>query len=741
MTLSELQNRYKEIIAATFQNRLLDALRALMDIKQEIHSSDIHTRCNSISDTYHNMLKFSFEMAPDPERHKIHLKLQQSILELADDIKDQWISDNNLFERKTYELRILHSELDYLQEKEKIVERLSLAYVDKENTISNERLEDARREQDKLTGSLFYYLWLKNRYKENEKDLLWELIKSGSIDLSTKSLLVSAITLSLLRHFDRRKLILLFDFAQLDEPQVRQRGLIGLFIGILIYQKRILLYPEILDRLRSVPDNKLFQERLLAVLIQFIRSTETEKITKKIQDEIVPEVLKIRSELEEKLNLEDILSKKNFDEKNPEWEDFFKDSPDVYQKLEQFSKMQIEGADVFMGAFAMLKHFNFFKELANWFIPFHSRNSAVLDAFEGMKENMDVPAFIEGLEHSTVMCNSDKYSFCLNVQHMPEQQRKMMVDLFNLEMKSMNELAEDEFKMNAELKNKAINTQYFQDLYRFFTLHPNKKEYPDIFKMQPDIFNSEIFHIIFEDEKSIKSLAEFYFAQDQYGEALQLYKWLSKKESSFELFEKIGFCFQKLGDYTRAIESYKQAELFDKNKLWLQKKLGYCYRKIGQYQKAIDFYKEISESEPNDHNNLAYLGQLYIDIEDFEEALKYYYKVEYQQPDNSKVFRPIGWCSFVLGKYETAIKYFSKVTANKPLKIDFLNIGHAYWASGKTTMALESYREAVKRSGGDEIWFRDTFRKDSKYLKKTGIDDFDVTLMIDYVLMGDWQLD
>ena len=114
----------------------------------------------------------------------------------------------------------------------------------------------------------------------------------------------------------------------------------------------------------------------------------------------------------------------------------------MYQKLEQFSKMQIEGADVFLGAFAMLKHFDFFKELANWFIPFHGRNSSVLDAFEGLKEHMDVHAFIEGLEHSTVMCNSDKYSFCLNVQHMPEQQRKMMVDLFNLEMKSMNELAD-----------------------------------------------------------------------------------------------------------------------------------------------------------------------------------------------------------------------------------------------------------------------------------------------------------
>lgn len=735
MTFSELQNKHKEILSATIQCRLLDAIRILLDIRSEIHSSDIQTRCNSVSDTYHNMLKYSFEMAPDPERHKIHLQLQQSILELADDIKDQWISDNNIFDRKTYNTRMLHSELDFLQDIDKVIERLSVETVNKEGITSNDKSNYAGKKQYNLLVSLFYFFWLKNRYKENETNLLWSIIQAKSIDNNLKSTLVSAVMLSNLRHFDRRKLILLFDITRIEESQIRQRGLIGLFISILVFQERILLYPDIVDRLRSIPDDPLFQERILAVFIQFIRSSETEKITKKIQDEIVPEVLKIRSELEEKLNLDELLSKENFDEKNPEWESFLKDSPDVYQKLEQFSKMQIEGADVFLGAFAMLKHFSFFQELANWFVPFHRRNPEVHDAFEGLQDQMDIPTFVEGLEYSSVMCNSDKYSFCLNVKHMPEQQRKMMLDLFNLEMESMNELAKDEFKLNAELKNKVLNTQYFQDLYRFFTLHPGRKEYKEIFKIQPDILESEIFRIIFENDKVIKNLAEFYFAQDRYSEAIQLFNWLKEKESSFELFEKIGFCHQKMGDFIQAIESYKQAELFDKNKLWLQKKLGYCYRKVGDYPKAIEYYKQIIESEPKDLSNLAYLGQLFIDIEDFEEALKYYYKVEYQQPDNPKVFRPIGWCSFVLGKYSTAIKYFLKITESKPVKSDFLNIGHAYWASGKTEKALESYREAIKRSGGDEVWFRETFRKDSKYLKKTGIEDLDVTLMIDYVLM------
>ena len=53
----------------------------------------------------------------------------------------------------------------------------------------------------------------------------------------------------------------------------------------------------------------------------------------------------------------------NPEDKNPEWETFFKESPDVYNKLEEFTNLQMEGADVFLGAFAMLKQFDFFNEI------------------------------------------------------------------------------------------------------------------------------------------------------------------------------------------------------------------------------------------------------------------------------------------------------------------------------------------------------------------------------------------
>ncbi|MBN1598749.1 MAG: tetratricopeptide repeat protein [Bacteroidales bacterium] len=735
MNYSELRSNYENILDAINSDRLQEALEMALKLSASSGTSDVQNRYSTIANTYKSMLKFSIEQAPDPQRDIIYNKLQQSILEWTDDIKDQWIRNNQVFERNIFQHRTL--DLNSFSSKEIDQYVTEFSYESEGNEDMNKKEEAGNRQNTQLikVNNLFYTFWLKNIYGDAEKQIFTELIKNNDVRWQFKALIVSALSLSLMRHFDRGKFFLLFDLIDDELIEIRQRSIVGLFLCLLIYEKRLGLYSDIIVRLKSIPDNTKLQESFLAVLLQFIRSSETEKITKTIQEEIVPEVMKIKSDLEEKLNLDDLLNKDSFEDKNPEWKNFFKDAPDVYQKLEQFSRLQTEGSDVFMGAFSMLKHFVFFKEMANWFLPFSGNHPDLANSFKNIGNDIDINAFTEGLEKSTILCNSDKYSFCFNIQFMPDQQRKTMLELFNMELKTMNELQEDEFNLNSESRNKVINTQYIQDLYRFFKLYPQRKEFEDVFSKETNVLCSNVLNIIFKENKIVRNLAEFYFAKDQYNEALKLFDWLLERERSFELLEKMGFCYQKLGDFDKAIELYQQAELYDRNKLWLYKKLGFCYRKTGNSPKAIEYYDQIIKSEPNDLNNLAYLGHLHMDTEEFEKALEFYYKVEYEDPKNIKVFRPIAWCSFVMGKYDTAIRYLKKAMEKKPVKSDYLNIGHCYWATGKMEMVLDSYRKAVEVSGKDIKWFRRAFEQDSKYLKLAGIESLDIALMIDYVLI------
>ena len=74
------------------------------------------------------------------------------------------------------------------------------------------------------------------------------------------------------------------------------------------------------------------------------------------------------------------------DDKNPEWEEIFKDSPGLMNKMEEFSGLQREGADVFMGSFSMLKLFPFFNEISNWFIPFFIENPEISGSIDESDE-------------------------------------------------------------------------------------------------------------------------------------------------------------------------------------------------------------------------------------------------------------------------------------------------------------------------------------------------------------------
>ena len=321
---------------------------------------------------------------------------------------------------------------------------------------------------------------------------------------------------------------------------------------------------------------------------------------------------------------------------------------------------------------------------------------------------------------------------------MPELQRNMMMEMFNMEIKAMNELEEEENKHSTENKEKVLFTQYLQDLYRFFKLHRQKDSFPDLFGLELNFDKSDFLKLVFSNAQQLRNIAEFYFSKNHWEEAIALFGILLQKEPGIELYEKIAFCYQKLGQYTKAINNYKKAELIDGNKTWLMKKLAFCFRKTGQFDMAISYYEKIQKIEEENPENLMYLGLLHIDVENYKEALKYYFKVEYQQPNNIKIQRPIGWCNFVLGKQEQAIKYFEKVVQQKNAQVnDYLNLGHANWVGGNVEKAIENYRIAFNKSGNDKNWLLKSINNDRIQLEKQGISSLDISLLTDFILNFD----
>lgn len=739
MNKAEIEKRSQNINKLIVNNQIIEAMDLLNEMVTLTKMGDFRRQFDKAKETYANILKYTMEGVNDPEREKIFTHLQISLLQMADLAKE-----NILVLGGSMHTYLLKSKLDRQNKPSK---NDSVETID--NLIFNRELDDILRdsslEKPKNTGvpeddhkealiQVFNRIWLTDIFAEGDIVLVKSACKLIELPWYEKSLIVSALTMSLLRCFDENKIELLFDFYDEYEDQVWQRALIGLMLGLYIYDERLFLYKNIIKRIKKIAGDPRIEKDIHLIIIQLIKSKETEKLTKKFHDEIIPEVIKLKPKIEDKLDLNNILKDDFSDDKNPDWETFFEDTPEVFEKLQEFSELQMEGSDVFMSAFSMLKHFDFFNELSNWLLPFYKENEIVKNSLKGEKSKIDTDMFAESLSKSAFMCNSDKYSFCLNVKQMPEMQKNMMMDLFNAEMQGMNEISKEDNIIDKSTGDKRVIAQYVQDLYRFYKLYNFKNEFSDIFSMKLDFHNKKFFRAIIKDKEIFRNNAELYFNKDYYEEALEIYEYLKDQgDISYEIFEKIAYCNQRLKNYDEALNYYKQAEIFGTNSAWILKKIALCYRIQNRSEEALKYYLEAEKLQPDNLFVQATIGHCYLDLGDFEKALKYYFKVEFLAPDNVKVMRPISWCLFVVGKFQDAEKYYKKLFKTEPNHYDYMNYGHVLWCKGKRKEAVEYYQKSLAQENNSMQSFMTGFEEDKKHLIKHGVDESEIPLVIDYL--------
>lgn len=715
------ENDYIEICNLITGKKLSDAFLLIESYIESVQNPDIKRNFEKQKETYHYLLTYTFQGIEDPEKPKIYKKIQRALINITESIRDELFKN-----RKSNSLAARKLIFDKEVEDNKILIEEELNHLLQSN--SNPDNESRKGNLYKI----FYLLWMTDFLNESDSNALKKIAANKSCAFHEKSVLVSAVTISLLRRFDSAKFKVLFDFYDFNEEAVWNRAFVGILMGFYKYNNRVYLFDELKAILKSISKDDLIHSYTENIILQFIRSKETEKISKKLRDEIIPEMEKFKPKIQDKLNLDEIISDSLGEDKNPDWEEIFDDSPDLLNKMADFSKLQLEGSDVFMSAFAMFKKFPFFKETANWFMPFYAENNEVKDIFSAFEKSFDTEAFTEGLERSVFMCNSDKYSFCMNVKMMPESQRNMLIELFKTEMEQMKEIQKDDDLLNKSSQDTYIFRRYIQDLYRFFKLHPMHSDFDDFFDMKLDMHNSYFFDKLIVDEESTEKIAELYFKKGFYDDAAELLGRLKLEGNKAKKnYEKIGFAYQKLNNYIKALDFYLKAELFGEPSTWLIRKIAFCHRKMNNYEKALEYYRFAESDDDQNLHIQANIGHCLLSLGEYDEALKTYFKVEYYDPNNLKAMRPIAWCSFVLGKFDTALKYFKKIMEGEPKAYDFINYGHVLFCKGDKMKSVDMYLKALDFI--DIGSFEQSINQDREYLLKHTIENTDIDLLLDYI--------
>jgi tetratricopeptide (TPR) repeat protein len=738
MDRKKLDRIYTRIEALIVNNQLKDALDLLKDLVLNSRKGEYISQYESLDETYENMLKYSIKGVIDPERDNIYSRLLVSSLELADvslqcaymNESDQYVY--RLKKKLEYESKSLKD--DALNRIESLVLEEELADVLSVSLETNVDEAKEYRNHQEVILRIFNLIWLTDKFKESDEQLLSSIWNEKRFRWYEKAIIISGLTLSIIRCFDYKKIVLLIDFIRDDNMQISQRAMVGLFFTLYIYNDRLKLYPVVDEQISQLSNHIDMGVHFEFIAIQLLKSKETEKISKKLQEEILPEMVKFQPMLRDKLDLDNILSDDYNEDKNPDWETVFEDAPDLLDKLQEISKLQMEGSDVFMSTFARLKHFPFFADIINWFRPFYKEDHLLTEALKSQKKNIKVEAFLEGMEESFFMCNSDKYSFCLNIPQMPEMQKTMMLEMFNAELESIREIQKDDRLLNKPSAINSIYSQYIHDLYRFYKIHPMRNEFVDIFNLRFDFHNSDAIVNALKETNALRNIGEFLFEKDHFELALEVFHRLNEHgDNSLEIFEKIGYCYQNLKKYKEALGFYKKAELYDANRTWNLKKIALCYRYLKNYKESLRYYLEAEKLNPDDLYVQIFIGHSYLDMEDYEKALEYYYKVELLAEQNKKVLRPIAWCSFVLGKFETAHKYLINLIEEDANKYDFMNLGHVEWCLGNRESAIKNYKLSVNRSDNNIKSFLTGFEEDKRFLIKFGIEEKEISLVLDYL--------
>ncbi len=731
MNEQAIQEQYQHIVSLLEQKRLKEAQIQLEAFLWNCNDWTLRNRLEQAKVSYQYMLQYMRQGVNDPERQKLYRQLLAETRELAEQARISLLD-----EVSTHYYHALHKNKrnmaagygmsSWLKVLESFPDDMAVCQLMPDNKQS---LDSALQRHEETAQYLFLTTWGNSGWTAEEEREARMYLESELLPVNDLCLFTGAVLLSLMECFDPRKFSWLLDAATHADTQVSQRALVIIAIVLHIHPNRLWLYPELEARLSLLNEDGSFGKQLNRVYIQLLRSQETEKIDKKMREEIIPEMMKNVSIMRNmKYGFEENMDE---DDRNPDWEKAFEESG-LGDKIREMNELQLEGADVYMSTFAQLKSYPFFQNPHNWFYPFDMQHSGIIREF-GLKPTGD-NAILSLILQSGFFCNSDKYSLCFTMAHIPQAQRNMM--LSQMTSQDLNELM-DESKSSGlrqyAQRPDVISNQYIHDLYRFFKLSQRRHEFRDIFKEEIALHRIPALKDILRKPELLVTIADFHFRKEHPAEALGIYQEvIDMNYADADIFQKTGYCLQKKKRYKEAISAYRKADVLKPDHIWTIRHLATCYRQLRDFASALEYYRKVEAMQPENRNVTFFIGSCLAEQERYEEALQCFFKLDLMENDCIKAWRAIGWCSFVSGKSEQAMRYYEKVLVLKPIATDYLNAGHVALRLGDMEKAAELYGKAASESGNRET-FLDMFDKDKETLIKLGIDENDIPLIRDLV--------
>lgn len=488
---------------------------------------------------------------------------------------------------------------------------------------------------------IFKNIVSQNELRPNEVNKLRSFVGDKEVKYHEKCVVVSALTLSLLKDLEFTRLDILIDFVNQSENNVWQRALLGLMLVLQERDQKLKGYPALCRKVQNLKDVVPVQQALFAIGQAY----------RKFQQDVMQQNV-------------------------------------VVDLLEIFSKMR--DAD-------------FFQKPQHWFLPFYSDNKIAIASLQNSKHNIDPGKVMTLLSENIAIGNADKYAICLYANTLTKAQMEGGFDKVHQKQRKglINVLEEqkqrlDDLMNNAEIGQDFVQItffeQYLMDLYQFLQHYPKERYEADILKSQ-QLYAKGVLELIAKDTAQLHIQAHQYLENEHYEEARTAYEKLSRlTPQAAEVWYNLGVVNYKLRAYHKAIEAYHEVVAIDAKDYRSWNNLGTAYFLNKESDKAIEAYQKAIALRPHKDEAWYNMGYLFFSRRNFTPALKAFVQVTKLNPNRADSWYNMGSIYLMQESYQQAGEAFTKVLELQPDKDDaWHNLGMSYIGAKNYDKALEAY--------------------------------------------------
>ncbi|MFN2516657.1 MAG: tetratricopeptide repeat protein [Pyrinomonadaceae bacterium] len=189
-----------------------------------------------------------------------------------------------------------------------------------------------------------------------------------------------------------------------------------------------------------------------------------------------------------------------------------------------------------------------------------------------------------------------------------------------------------------------------------------------------------------------------FLSKDDCEKALPYFEKAVDSDSNYaEAWAQTGFCREKLGRHSEAIEASKKAvSLRPSAESYFNIGLANYYLKL--YREAVDNYRQAIRLDPYNAADAYYaLGLAYRDWGRADDEIQAYKQAIRLRPDYATAYERLGSRYLKSRKYPEAIEIFKQLSALKPGDQNPPNnLGEAYLELGRLSEALEAFKQAIR---------------------------------------------